>query len=147
MNRPAMSKGWTEKAKFKLSPEELEKVFLLGGEKITVNHGYAETIAAALSKEIPGRFTSFSKPSVNKKSIVFRFVKPCAASEGCAKKWKIVCQTEPVINEQNDFIVSTNDIDCSHIQPPLPRPLTGTYLHCLSLVPWFTMIYFMEQVR
>lgn len=120
-----MSKVWVELVKFKLEQEELDKVFLFTDAAIGVKEHYADTIAAAMSKELPGRYTSFSKPSINKKSIVFRFVKSCSNSSSCAKKWKVVCLTESLLEDRNEFVVSTNDVDCNHEQKLLPRPLIG----------------------
>lgn len=123
-----MVKGWTEVAKFGLSRVELEKVFVFDDKVATVNnYEYADTLATALSGKIPGRYISFSKPTVNKKSIVFRFAKQCSSSKtfSCAKKWKIFCLTEPLMTGLNEFIVSTNDVDCNHQQPLVPRHLSG----------------------
>lgn len=124
-----MSKSWTEVAKFELSRTELEKVFVFDDKVATVNiYGYADILASALSNEIPGRYTSFSTPTVNKKNFVFRFSKPCSKSFSCAKKWKVVCQTEPLMTGKNEFIVFTNDVDCKHQQPLKPRPLSGEFI-------------------
>lgn len=128
-----MSKKWAELLKFQLPQEELDNVFLLTGEIISLKEQYADTIATALSKQIPGRYTSFSKPTINKNSYVFRFVKQCSSSLSCKKKWKIVCLTGCLLEGRNEFSVSTNDIDCNHEQPPIPRPLAGKYLNMVLI--------------
>lgn len=121
-----MATSWTEVAKLELSQAKVEKIFVFDDGKVNVNaYGYADIMAVALSKEIPGRYTSCSKPSINKKSFVFRFVKQCASTSGCTKRWKIVCQTGSLLDGSNQFTAFTNDVDCVHIQTLTPRPLSG----------------------
>lgn len=118
-----MSKEWKELAKFNLCKEDVENVFTFTGEVISLRESYAATIVNAIIKEIRGRFTA----SVNKKSFVFRFVKQCSSSSGCKKKWKICCTNESLLKCNNEFTISTNDVECNHTQPIMSRPLSGKF--------------------
>lgn len=120
---------WSEIGRFNLSVEEVETVFIVAEGAVKLKKvQYASTIAKALSEEIPGRFTSFGSPSSNKSSFIFRFVKCCYNQQKCLKKWKVVCENQSIINGHNEFIICTNNFDCFHSHPLMPRPLTGKYL-------------------
>lgn len=130
---PRIVNVWSEVASFELTLEELETVFLIGQEQGTISlnksKSYADTIASALAKVIPGRFTLFGSPTLGKIKISFRFVKPCSLKSKCPKKWNVVCTKEAILNGRYEFIVHTNEIACEHTQEyPVPRPLSGKFI-------------------
>lgn len=119
---------WSNIASFELPLIELEIVFVIASGTISLKKSgnYADTLANALAKVTPGRFTLFGAPTFTKSDISFRFVKPCYLKTKCQKKWKTVCIKEAVLNGKYEFVVYTNDIDCEYTQQhPVPRPLNG----------------------
>lgn len=131
---------WSEESRFSLKLEDFENVFTVSAHNIEVKN-YASTLAQALSSKIPGRFTSFGAPAKNKNNFVFRFVKSCFSSDGCDKKWKIVCQKESIWEGVNEFIIYSNEATCNHEQPVINRPLSGKKLYSTWDVYFLTYFF------